>query len=322
MIRVNRDTSTVNSRPAVTGIYNGGFVVAWDSDGSVKSQMFSLAGERIGAEYEVRYPAGAASVASEADYLASGPKVVDTNLDGYVIAWTIERRRPSALGTGYVRDRIRARAQSINDAGSARGSIIAINDDEGVSSQPTLELAALNNGGFAIMYEADAGTGTINRTGRVQFRDSRGLLDGTIFNTFLFFSDDPAYTSTLSPVGRTREITLFGRSVDQAGSRQYQANSDGGLGSVPSTGTFDNPAISISTEYTAELQVGVDNGMIKALPIRGSQPLGAAGIVSGSAVRQTAPAVAFLKGPNAVIVWRDENDRAVKARLVQFTQFR
>jgi Ca2+-binding RTX toxin-like protein len=134
--QVNAFVTGDQTRPAVTGLADGGFVLAWTSDGQDGDSMgivqarFSALGEKIGAE----------SVVNQTTMEAQQDTAIVTLADGgYVIAWNDRERN-----VGY---------RVYNDDGTARASEQFANTDT-QTGKHKIDLTALTGGGFVISWQA------------------------------------------------------------------------------------------------------------------------------------------------------------------------
>ncbi len=138
---VNSQAALGQSRPSITSLSDGGFVITWDTadtaqDGSgaaIKGQRYSASGTAAGSEFLVN-PAGLGSEAkSSAAGLAGG---------GFVVTWT--------LGTGTGAD---VYAQRFDAAGVKLGSQVLVNGANATNDDSS-KVNGLVNGNFVVTWSA------------------------------------------------------------------------------------------------------------------------------------------------------------------------
>ena len=140
--KVNTTTANNQVVPHVTGLADGGYVIAWTSnDGSeagygIRSQMFSASGVKVGGEVLVNTVTAGDQVEPAVAGLAYG---------GYVTAWTTAN--DSTPGTYSVA------AQLFDSTGAKVGGEIVVNTYS-ASDQDLPSVAGLAAGGFVIAYES------------------------------------------------------------------------------------------------------------------------------------------------------------------------
>lgn len=139
---INTHTANAQQHPAVTGLADGGFVVAWESvdqDGSsdgIYGQRFNAAGNAVGAEFRanttVSGPQNSASIASLSD-------------GGYVVTWSSNGQDSDGSMGIY--------AQRYDAAGSAVGGEFQINATI-PGDQKDSNVIGMPNGGFVVSWGA------------------------------------------------------------------------------------------------------------------------------------------------------------------------
>ncbi|HYG46331.1 MAG TPA: cadherin domain-containing protein [Allosphingosinicella sp.] len=143
--RVNTQWFMDQQQPTITGLADGGFVVAWQTtdtsaDGSgwaVKAQRFSAAGVAVGAEFRVNSVAFGSQNNIDIASLANG---------GFVVTW----QTGNSLGTQVY-------AQAYNADGTAAGTQLLVTDDFG--SRTHGRVAGLPNGGFVVTWMTEDAEG-------------------------------------------------------------------------------------------------------------------------------------------------------------------
>ena len=138
---VNTETTGSQDSPGVTALADGGFVVVWESDGQdtdnegVYFQRYDAAGNAIGSETPVN-----TTVANSQD----DPEVTALSNGGFVIVWESAGQDTDNEGV-YLR---------VFDAdGAAVSGEVPVNT-ETTDHQDTPEIAALNGGGFVVVWES------------------------------------------------------------------------------------------------------------------------------------------------------------------------
>ena len=144
---VNTTTAKDQTQPRVAGLSDGGFVVAWQSNGQDKSglgvygQRFSAAGAKAGAEFRVN--------TTTADDQAL-PAVAAFPVGGFVVAW--QSRGQDGAGLGIF-------AQRYDANGKNAGKEFQVNTTT-AKDQSAPAVAALSNGSFVIAWQTAAQDGS------------------------------------------------------------------------------------------------------------------------------------------------------------------
>ncbi|WP_374246395.1 hypothetical protein, partial [Zoogloea sp.] len=140
---VNAMLSGDQYEPSVATFADGGFVVAWRSDGQdgsgagVYAQRFDASGGRVGAEFQVN----SATVSNQYD-----PHVSVLAGGGFVVVWSDDGSRDGS-GIGIY-------AQRFDASGAKVGGEFLVNESTyGSQYQPAV--AALENGGFVVTWYND-----------------------------------------------------------------------------------------------------------------------------------------------------------------------
>ncbi|MGZ8286175.1 MAG: cadherin domain-containing protein [Allosphingosinicella sp.] len=143
--RVNSLASQDQKEPTVTGLADGGFVVAWYTtdtaqDGAgwaIKGQRFSAEGIAVGAEFRVNSTAFGSQYNIDIASLSSG---------GFVVTW----QTGNSSGT-------QVSAQMYDSDGAKLGAELTVSN--GFSSHTFGRVAGLANGGFVVTWMTDIGGG-------------------------------------------------------------------------------------------------------------------------------------------------------------------
>jgi len=148
---VNTQTGNNQFGPTITSLANGGFVVTWydssgtlgDSDGySIKAQLFSADGTKIGTEFLVNTETAGNQISPTITSLANG---------GFVVAWNDQS------GTLGDSDGWSITAQIFSAAGVKVGTEFLVNT-ETANLQLAPFLTGLANGGFVVTWRDLSGT--------------------------------------------------------------------------------------------------------------------------------------------------------------------
>jgi hypothetical protein len=146
------------TRPQITALSNGGFVVTWkddvpgDSGRAVEAQVFDAAGAKIGSEILVN-----TAIASN----QSGPQITALSTGGFVVTWVDDSQGVSGATGDSSGTAIKA--QVFDAAGGTIGSEILVNTATANDQLGPL-ITALPNGGFAVTW-SDLSQGSGGATG-------------------------------------------------------------------------------------------------------------------------------------------------------------
>jgi serralysin len=157
-ILVNTETADDQYEPTITGLTNGGFVVSWtdfsgtpggDSGSSIKAQVFTAAGARVGSEILVN---------TETTDDHDEPTITGLTNGGFVVSWTDFSGTPGDDSGSSIK------AQVFTAAGARVGNEILVNTETAADQyEPTI--TGLPNGGFVVSWSDDSGTlGDASRT--------------------------------------------------------------------------------------------------------------------------------------------------------------
>jgi hypothetical protein len=169
---VNTETYSHQFDPRVTTLTNGHFVVSWvdnsetmsDIDWSIKAQLFSSTGNKIGSEFIVN---------TEVDGNQSRPSILSLANGGFVVSWENFDSTPGNSNK-------KISAQLFDNYGGKVGSELFVNTQTTkVVSSPYL--GALTNGGFVAVWTADNNPSTDRRGIYAQLFDAKGEKIGTEF---------------------------------------------------------------------------------------------------------------------------------------------
>ncbi|HEX8307711.1 MAG TPA: calcium-binding protein, partial [Allosphingosinicella sp.] len=148
-ILVNTVTAHSQSRPAVTALSGGGFVIGWSDDSSpfvnktdVKAQIFTASGARVGGEFDL-----AALTANFQDAVSLAP----TASGGFVATW---RTSPNS---GYSFQDGDIKAQVFDGAGVRLGTEFMVNVGTG-GGQAHSQVASFGSGDLVVLWQDFAGS--------------------------------------------------------------------------------------------------------------------------------------------------------------------
>jgi hypothetical protein len=189
--RVNTNTEGLQNSSDVTGLADGGFVVTWrtansadDGSGdSVKGQVFSASGARVGGEFLVN---------TNKSGHQNDPAIAALAGGGFVATWVTSQ---SEDGSGST-----LKMQLFSATGAKVGSETRVNS-AGVSSQEQPAVTALPDGGFMVAWmTADSAQDGDRQAVKAQVFDSSGARVGSEFlvNTQAYDSQWNPDIATLS----------------------------------------------------------------------------------------------------------------------------
>jgi methionine-rich copper-binding protein CopC len=142
-IRINTHTTDQQSSPTVTPLNDGGFVVAWQSEGQdgsqtgIFAQRFDSDGVAVGAEFQVNsYTAG----------VQSAPAIATLSDGGFIIIW-VSYGQGTGLSSIY--------GQAYDASGQSQGGEFLLANDG--SYFPTPALATRSGGGFVAAWATPGG---------------------------------------------------------------------------------------------------------------------------------------------------------------------
>jgi hypothetical protein len=146
-ILVNTTTAGNQYAPAITTLDDGDFVITWINAGNVDGQLFSAAGAKEGAEFQVN--------TSGSGYL---PSIAALAGGGFAVVWM---------------SGLQLEAQTFAADGTEVGSQIHVGSFYSVPNQPSPAITALSGGGFAVTW------GDLNSNVETQAFSATGTPTGT-----------------------------------------------------------------------------------------------------------------------------------------------
>ena len=146
-ILVNTTTAGNQYAPAITTLDDGDFVITWINAGNVDGQLFSAAGVKQGAEFQVN--------TSGSGYL---PSIAALAGGGFAVVWM---------------SGLQLEAQTFAADGTEVGSQIHVGSFYSVPNQPSPAITALSGGGFAVTW------GDLNSNVETQAFSATGTPTGT-----------------------------------------------------------------------------------------------------------------------------------------------
>jgi VCBS repeat-containing protein/YD repeat-containing protein len=173
---VNTQTSNNQYSPSITALADGGFVVTWydysgtlgDASGaSIKAQIFSATGTKVGGEFLVN---------TQTVFDQYSPTVAGLTSGGFVVTWT------DTSGTLGDASNAGIKAQIFSAGGTKVGGEFLVNT-ETASSQNTPAITGLADGGFVVTWTDYSGTlgDAIGRSIKAQIFSASGTKVGGEF---------------------------------------------------------------------------------------------------------------------------------------------
>lgn len=150
-VLVNSQVTGDQSDPVVTSLANGGFVISWTDDSgapadasgsSIKAQIYSAAGARVGAELLIN---------TELAGNQTSPAITGLSSAGFVITWT------DSSGTLGDASGTSIKMQVYEADGTLIGSEVLVNG-ETANAQGYPTVAATADGGFVVSWQDASGT--------------------------------------------------------------------------------------------------------------------------------------------------------------------
>ncbi|MCK5405383.1 MAG: hypothetical protein KAI75_09115, partial [Desulfobulbaceae bacterium] len=169
---VNTITTDTQALSSVTTLSDGKFVVVWeDATGPSRGQLYDATGSANGSEFQI---------AATGDM----PTVTALNDGGFVVVWMA----PDGGGNGLF-------GLKYDSSGTVVGSTFSINSTT-ASDQQYQEIAALDDGGFVVIWDSVAQDGDINGIFAQRFDSSCSKITGEFqVNTYTTSSQTfPAIT--------------------------------------------------------------------------------------------------------------------------------
>ncbi|MCY1275697.1 Bifunctional hemolysin/adenylate cyclase precursor [compost metagenome] len=182
--RVNTTTLNLQDNPEITGLTDGGFVIAWSSDGQDGSggasclQRYDVNGVKVGGEVVIN-----TTTAGPQDF----PTISGLADGGYLAVW-------EGAGSG---DSYGIFAQRFNVSGAKVGGEVRINTDT-LDTQDEPAIAPLANGGFVVTWQTDLDSVDGTADSYVQLFNSVGAKVGAqvrVNTTTVGFQSEPEITA-------------------------------------------------------------------------------------------------------------------------------
>ncbi|MEZ5935207.1 MAG: LamG-like jellyroll fold domain-containing protein [Alphaproteobacteria bacterium] len=165
--QINTTTAIAQEAPSIAALADGGYVVAWQSDGQdgsnygVFAQRYDSAGSAVGSEFQVNTTTASLQEAPAVTALADG---------GFVVAWQ---------STGQDGDSTGIYAQRYDSAGNTVGTEFQVNTTT-TDAQEAPAITAFADGGFIVTWESRNQDGS-NWGVYAQRYDSAGSAVGSEF---------------------------------------------------------------------------------------------------------------------------------------------
>ena len=165
--QINTTTANAQEAPSIAALADGGYVVAWQSDGQdgdrggIYAQRYDSTGSAVGTEFQVNTTATDEQVAPDITALADG---------GFVVIWQSKNQDGDNSGV-Y--------AQRYDSAGNSVGSEFQVNTAT-ANAQEAPSITALADGGFVVTWESKDQDGN-NWGVYAQRYDSAGSAVGSEF---------------------------------------------------------------------------------------------------------------------------------------------
>ena len=181
--QVNTWTTGSQEKPSITSVSNGGFVVAWHSEGQdgsgygVYAQRFDSNGDKLGSEFQVN---------TWTTDSQSGPSVASLSNGWFVVVWHSRGQDGSSWGV-Y--------GQRFDSNGNKVGSEFQVNTWT-TDHQERPSVASLPSGGFVVAWSG-AGQGDSSGVYGQRF-DSNGNKVGSEFQVNTWTTDWQAWSSVAS----------------------------------------------------------------------------------------------------------------------------
>jgi Ca2+-binding RTX toxin-like protein len=175
-IVVNTETLGYQSRPTITSLSSGGFVVSWedssgrggDEDGAgIKAQIFDAWSAKVGSEFLVN---------TTTLFDQNEPAITSLSWGGFVISWV------DGSGVGGDASEQGIKAQIFDGSGAKVGSEFLVNTQT-VGEQGRLAVTSLASGGFVVSWQ-DEGVGEAEHPDvdvKAQVFDATGAKIGSEF---------------------------------------------------------------------------------------------------------------------------------------------
>lgn len=209
---VNTTTKQAQQEPTITGLADGGFVVAWTdretqaSVGDVRAQVFNGDGSKLGGEFLV-------NTVTEGEEFEHEPTIAGLADGRFVVAWT-------DVGLG---EPLEVRAQIFNAGGSKSGGEFLVNTSAEDGYEPTI--TGLADGRFVVAWVGDPLSAAGPPTVRAQVFNIDGSKSGgeLIVNTT---ADDWPY-ATITGLADGRFVVAWNTTNGPIDVRAQVFNADG-----------------------------------------------------------------------------------------------
>lgn len=194
---VNSQTDGSQSKPAISALSNGGFIITWysnldvnDTDStSIKAQIYDKTGNEVGDEFLIENQVYDSLRPQSLTY--STPSITGLNEGGFVIDWVSEH----VVGTKIYYN---ITAQIYDSNGNVLGDEFLVNDHLSLARTDST-VTALNQGGFVISWTSHDTVGDAHGFGvKAQIFDKEGnsIGDEFLVNSQLNFSQlNPSITA-------------------------------------------------------------------------------------------------------------------------------
>jgi len=303
--QVNNYTTSSQGYPAIASLNDGGFVIAWESNGqdgnsySIFAQRYDDAGALLGSEFQVN---------NDTTNDQAQPVIAPLNDGGFVVAWE--------SSNGQDGDAYGVFAQRYNSNETLFSSKFQVNNYT-TSSQSNPAIVPLNDGGFVVAWHSNGQDGDAFGI-FAQRHDASGATMGSEFQVNNYTTSSQAYpvAAPLSAGGFVIAWTSFGQDGSNNGifAQRYD-NAGAILGSEFQVNSYptddqDSPAIApldnggFVVAWESYHQDGDYDGIF-------AQRYGATGARSGSEFKvnnyttnyQNSPAIAPLNDGGFVVAW-------------------
>jgi hypothetical protein len=311
--QVNTETDNGQKDPVVTGLADGGFVVAWESkdqdgdDEGIYGQRYDADGNQVGGEFQIN---------TETDGHQKDPQITSMSDGGFIVVWeSNEHGEHGDDGDGIYGQRFDANGEPV-------GGEFQVNTETD-NDQKEMSVTELANGGFVVVWESKGGEGDSSGSGVFgQQFDADGNPVGGEFqvNTEESGSQDDPVVTALSDGGfvvawesKNQDGSgdgVFGQRFDADGEPvggEFQVNTE-------TDGSQKDPAITETPDggfvvvWTSKDQDGDKGGVFGQRFDADGNPVGDEFQVNtetdGS---QSKPSVDVLDNGNIVVSWQSED---------------
>lgn len=306
--QVSTSMAYTTSRPVVTSLNDGGFVVTWGANGldgsagGIFGQRYNAAGYAQGVEFQVNTTTFSQQTDATTTVLANGD---------FIVSWQSYAQDTTGASSSWG-----IYAQRYNASGVAQGSEFKVNTTT-ANTQAYPSVTALDNGDFVVSWESAGQDGSGFGIYAQRF-DASGTALGTEFrvNTFTTLDQREASVSALSDGGFVVTWQSNGQDGSYDGVYAQRYNASGvAQGSEFRVNTY-------TTNYQSDSTVAglAGGGFVVAWQSRGqdgsdwgvyAQRYNASGVAQGgeflvnttTANFQYKPSIAALTGGGFVVTW-------------------